>query len=195
MDNRFEFGDVLEMDGHRWVLVGMDGTKAVILQAAGEPHTEGHRRIVSIPTLYEAVGTSHRPDDNLLRPVDGDWPERVAEMGRHLQETIDGTPMDARTKAAAKPRAEYDPTSTTARERVALKVAELAGTSLAMSESSLWRLRRVYSEGRMPALAAHLKLSNLTGVAPRLYFLDTYSDVGYVTVGYLGSHMDNTLTN
>lgn len=44
-------------------------------------------------------------------------------------------------------------------------------------------------------MVAHLKLSNLTGVAPRLYFLDTYSDVGYVTVGYLGSHMDNTLTN
>lgn len=44
-------------------------------------------------------------------------------------------------------------------------------------------------------MVAHLKLSNLTGVAPRLYFKDTYSDVGYVTVGYLGSHMDNTLTN
>jgi hypothetical protein len=44
-------------------------------------------------------------------------------------------------------------------------------------------------------MVAHLKLSNLTGVAPRLYFKDTYSEVGYVTVGYLGSHMDNTLTN
>lgn len=44
-------------------------------------------------------------------------------------------------------------------------------------------------------MVAHLKLSNLAGVAPRLYFKDTYSDVGYVTVGYLGSHMDNTLTN
>lgn len=44
-------------------------------------------------------------------------------------------------------------------------------------------------------MVAHLKLSNLTGVAPRLYFLDTYSAIGCVTVGYLGSHMDNTLTN
>lgn len=44
-------------------------------------------------------------------------------------------------------------------------------------------------------MVAHVKLSNLTGVAPRLYFDDTYSAVGYVTVGYLGSHMDNTHTN
>lgn len=44
-------------------------------------------------------------------------------------------------------------------------------------------------------MVAHVKLSNLTGVAPRLYFLDTFSAVGHVTVGYLGSHMDNTLTN
>lgn len=44
-------------------------------------------------------------------------------------------------------------------------------------------------------MVAHVKISNLTGVAPRLYFLDTYSAVGHVTVGYLGSHMDNTMTN
>jgi len=44
-------------------------------------------------------------------------------------------------------------------------------------------------------MVAHLKLSNLTGVAPRLYFKDTFAHVGYVTVGYLGSHMDNTMTN
>ncbi|WP_449281355.1 hypothetical protein [Leucobacter sp.] len=44
-------------------------------------------------------------------------------------------------------------------------------------------------------MVAHVKLSNLTGVAPRMYFDDTYSAVGYLTVGYLGSHLDNTLTN
>ena len=44
-------------------------------------------------------------------------------------------------------------------------------------------------------MVAHLKLSNLTAVASRLYFLPTYSDVGYVTVGYLGPHIDNTRTN
>ncbi|MEV1129290.1 hypothetical protein [Agromyces sp. NPDC049794] len=54
--------------------------------------------------------------------------------------------------------------------------------------------RKVDPSGKT-LMVAHLKLSNLTGVAPRLYFKDTYSDVGYVTVGYLGSHMDNTLTN
>lgn len=44
-------------------------------------------------------------------------------------------------------------------------------------------------------MVAHLKLSNLTGVAPRMYFDDTWSKVGYVTVGYLGSHMLNTLSS
>lgn len=44
-------------------------------------------------------------------------------------------------------------------------------------------------------MVAHVRLSNLTGVAPRLYFDDTYSDIGSVTVGYLGAHLSNTLTN
>lgn len=44
-------------------------------------------------------------------------------------------------------------------------------------------------------MVAHVKLSNLKGVAPRMYFDDTYSSVGYVTIGYLGSHLDNTMTN
>lgn len=53
---------------------------------------------------------------------------------------------------------------------------------------------RVDENGEL-MMVAHLKLSNLTGVAPRLYFHDSYSDVGYVTVGYLGAHLDNTQTN
>jgi hypothetical protein len=53
---------------------------------------------------------------------------------------------------------------------------------------------KVDSTGRK-LMVAHVKLSNLTGIAPRLYFDDSYSAAGYVTVGYLGSHMDNTLTN
>lgn len=54
--------------------------------------------------------------------------------------------------------------------------------------------KRVNEVGEL-MMVAHVKLSNLTGVAPRLYFHDTYSDVGYVTVGYLGAHLDNTQTN
>lgn len=52
----------------------------------------------------------------------------------------------------------------------------------------------VDSDGEM-MMVAHVKLSNLTGVAPRIYFEDTYSAVNYVTVGYVGVHLDNTLTN
>lgn len=54
--------------------------------------------------------------------------------------------------------------------------------------------RRVNKDGEM-MMVAHVKLSNLTGVAPRIYFDDTYSAVKYVTVGYVGVHLDNTLTN
>jgi hypothetical protein len=54
--------------------------------------------------------------------------------------------------------------------------------------------RRVDKQGEM-MMVAHVRLSNLTGVAPRIYFADTYSAVNKVTVGYVGAHLDNTLTN
>lgn len=58
-----------------------------------------------------------------------------------------------------------------------------------------FRVHENVDESGYKFMVAHVRLSNLTGVAPRLYFEDTYSDVGYVTVGYLGAHLSNTLTN
>ena len=157
MDNRFELGDTVEMDGRLWVFIGMDGARAVILHAAGEPHIDAHRRIVSVPTFNEAVGPSRRPAHIDLQPIEGDWPTHVAEMGRHLRETIDGTPKNAKHRGTGTPRPQYDPNSTNARDRVAEKVAELSGTALGRSESTIWRLRRAFRAGGMPALAEQMQ--------------------------------------
>lgn len=54
--------------------------------------------------------------------------------------------------------------------------------------------RRVDPSGWV-TMVAHVRIGQANGIAPRLYFLDTYQDVGYVTVGYIGRHLDNLRTN
>lgn len=44
-------------------------------------------------------------------------------------------------------------------------------------------------------LVAHIALATGRAGSPRLYFDDTVAAAGYVTVGYIGAHLDNTLTN
>lgn len=44
-------------------------------------------------------------------------------------------------------------------------------------------------------LVAHIALATGRAGSPRLYFDDTVAAAGYVTVGYIGTHLDNTLTN
>lgn len=121
--------------------------------------------ILSLPAFYEAVGPSVRPAEFAVRPVDRSWPDDVVEMGGHLQETIDGTPKSIKTSTAGGPRLEYDPKTTKARDRVAAKAAELAGTSLATSERSLWRLRATYAEGGLASLAERKHLATAQTLA------------------------------
>lgn len=44
-------------------------------------------------------------------------------------------------------------------------------------------------------LVAHIALATGRAGSPRLYFEDTVSAAGFVTIGYIGTHLDNTLTN
>lgn len=44
-------------------------------------------------------------------------------------------------------------------------------------------------------LVAHIALATGRAGSPRLYFEDTVEAAGFVTVGYIGAHLDNTLTN
>ncbi|MGO1265453.1 MAG: hypothetical protein ACTMIY_02305 [Microbacterium gubbeenense] len=44
-------------------------------------------------------------------------------------------------------------------------------------------------------LVAHIALATGRAGSPRIYFEDTVAAAGFVTVGYIGAHLDNTLTN
>lgn len=44
-------------------------------------------------------------------------------------------------------------------------------------------------------LVSHIALATGRAGSPRLYFDDTVSAAGFVTVGYIGAHLDNTMTN
>lgn len=44
-------------------------------------------------------------------------------------------------------------------------------------------------------LVAHIALATGRAGSPRLYFEDTIAAANFVTVGYIGAHLDNTLTN
>lgn len=44
-------------------------------------------------------------------------------------------------------------------------------------------------------LVAHIALATGRAGSPRLYFEDTVAAAGFVAVGYIGAHLDNTLTN
>lgn len=45
------------------------------------------------------------------------------------------------------------------------------------------------------ALVAHIALATGRAGSPRMYFEDTVAAAGFVTIGYIGAHLDNTLTN
>lgn len=44
-------------------------------------------------------------------------------------------------------------------------------------------------------LVAHIAIATGRAGSPRLYFEDTVAAAGFVTVGYIGAHLDNTLSN
>lgn len=51
------------------------------------------------------------------------------------------------------------------------------------------------AENGTKMLVAHVPLATRRGGSPRLYFDDTYAAAGYVVVGYIGTHLENTLTD
>lgn len=57
---------------------------------------------------------------------------------------------------ASSPRAQYDPETTTQEQRIASKVAETAGTSLARSRRTLYNLWDVYLTNGVAALDARM---------------------------------------
>lgn len=63
------------------------------------------------------------------------------------------------------------------------------------SQREVSNLPREISESGKKVLVAHIALATGRGNSPRMYFDDTFVQAGFVTIGYFGSHLDNTLTN
>ncbi|MDV7176732.1 hypothetical protein R4064_03595 [Micrococcus yunnanensis] len=63
------------------------------------------------------------------------------------------------------------------------------------AQRTVHRLPDSISKDGSKVLIYHVALATGRAGSPRLYFDDTYSQAGFVTVGYIGAHLDNTLTN
>lgn len=78
---------------------------------------------------------------------------------------------------------------------VAWSESESVRTNSSMlAERTVRGLPEAISPTGEKAFLAHIRLANRAGY-PRLYFEDTFSQVGFVSVGTIGVHLTNTLTN
>lgn len=143
-------GDSVRIDGEAWVWEGVRRGAEARLRREG---TDDDWLVLSMPALLERAGAARRVSGVRLRPAGEDWPADVRDMERHLLEAFQGVPMDP---LAPGPRPQYDPGATTQEQRVAAKVAELAGTSLARSRKALFNFWRVYRADGAAGLDARL---------------------------------------
>lgn len=69
------------------------------------------------------------------------------------------------------------------------------GNSKMAAQRTVSGLPKEISKTGSKLLVAHVALATGRAGSPRMYFDDSYSAAGFVTIGYIGSHLDNTLTN
>ncbi|WP_239237963.1 hypothetical protein [Micrococcus sp. ACRRV] len=62
-------------------------------------------------------------------------------------------------------------------------------------QRTVYGLPREVSADGSKLMVAHVALATGRAGSPRMYFDDTFSACGFVAVGYIGPHLDNTLTN
>ena len=149
-DHKLRLGDAVQIDGETWVWEGVRrGTEAKLRRDG----TADDWLVLSVPELLSYAGSARRDGDFPLRPSDGDWPTDVRDMEKHLLEAFRGIPMDA---TAASPRPPYDPGATSQEQRIASKVAEMAGTSLARSRRTLYSLWGAYQAHGAAGLDARM---------------------------------------
>ncbi|WP_282858955.1 Mu transposase C-terminal domain-containing protein [Pseudoclavibacter helvolus] len=145
-DYKLRLGDTVDIDGEAWVWEGVRRGVEAKLRRDG---TADDWLVLSLPELLAHAGTAQRSTRFALRPTFGNWPADLLDMEKHLLEAFDGTPM---SETAVGSRPQYDPATTTQEERVASKVAEIAGTSLERSRRTLYNLWSVYQSGGAAAL-------------------------------------------
>ena len=137
-EHKLRLGDIVEIDGESWAWEGVRrGTEAKLRREG----TADDWMVISVPELLAHAGSSKRDVDLPLRIAGGDWPSDVLDMERHLLEAFRGIPM---APTATGPRPQYDPAITTQEQRIASKIAETAGTSLARSRKALFNFWKVY---------------------------------------------------
>lgn len=148
--NMLRLGDIVEVDGEFWVW------EAVRRGAEAKLRRDGavdDWMVISMPELLALAGTARRSSEVPLRPVLGCWSADVLEMEKHLLEAFEGVPMAA-TATGARP--EYDPAKCTQEERIAAKVAEIAGTSAARTRRTFYRLWGVYQSDGVAGLESRM---------------------------------------
>lgn len=149
-EHKLRLGDTVEIDGETWVWEAVRrGTEAKLRKDGSVDDW----LVVSVPELLSHAGSARRASDISLRPVGDDWPADVQDMEKHLLEAFRGIPMDP---TAISSRAQYDPTMTTQEQRIASKVSEIAGTSLARSRRTLYNLWDAYNSDGVAGLDARM---------------------------------------
>lgn len=149
-EHKLRLGDSVEIDGETWVWESVRrGTEAKLRRDGSVDDW----LVVSVPELLSHAGSARRASDVSLRPVGVDWPADVQDMEKHLLEAFRGIPMDP---AAISSRAQYDPAITTQEQRIASKVSEIAGTSLARSRRTLYNLWDAYNSDGVAGLDARM---------------------------------------
>ncbi|MDQ4215053.1 Mu transposase C-terminal domain-containing protein [Microbacterium capsulatum] len=147
---KLRLGDSVEIEGETWVWEGVRRGVDAKLRREG---TDDDWQIVTMPELLARAGTARRESTMPLRNIAGNWPTDVLDMERHLLEVFRGTPMDP---TATGPRPAYDLTRTTQEQRIATKVEELAGTSLARSRKALFNFWKEYQSTGVAGVDARL---------------------------------------
>lgn len=123
---KLRLGDTVEINGELWVWESVRrGTEARLRRDGAADDWLS----LSMPELLSHAGTARRDSNTPLRKTSGDWPADVLDMEKHLQEVFRGIPMDP---TATAPRPQYNLARTTQEQRIASKIAELAGTSLSL---------------------------------------------------------------
>lgn len=147
---KIQLGDTVTIEGELWVWEGVRRGTEARLRRDG---TADDWMSVSMPELLAHAGTARRNSRTPLRAVSGDWPADVLDMEKHLQEVFRGIPMDP---TATGPRPQYDLVQTTQEQRIASKIAELAGTSLGRSRKALFIFWKAYRSEGVAAVDARL---------------------------------------
>lgn len=147
---KLRLGDTVDIEGELWVWESVRRGNEARLRRDG---TADDWLSVSMPELLAYAGTARRDSSTPLRKTSGDWPTDARDMEKHLQEVFRGIPMDP---TATAPRPQYDLARTTQEQRIAAKIAELAGTSLSRSRKALFNFWKEYQSEGIAAVDARL---------------------------------------